>query len=66
MVFSRRIKYCHYYAQLKITLAVNARFYALGLVLMGLLLKFYDPVLAEQTGSKTGFALVAPHSNHRN
>ncbi|HBI1694597.1 TPA: FtsW/RodA/SpoVE family cell cycle protein [Enterococcus faecalis] len=27
-------------------------FYALGLVLMGLLLKFYDPVLAEQTGSK--------------
>ena len=28
---------------------------------MGLLLKFYDPVLAEQTGSKTGFALVAPH-----
>ncbi len=27
----------------KITLAVNARFYALGLVLMGLLLKFYDP-----------------------
>ena len=30
--------------------------------LNGITTEIYDPVLAEQTGSKTGFALVAPHS----
>lgn len=33
-------------------------FYGLGLVVMGLLLKFYDQNLAASTGSKTGFDSV--------